>query len=153
MKLIKLSIILLATGFMVLQFGEAIEDNNPLNLKLEKLSSEKMACSVGSWGFGQECPSTTNGSCPGEASCSGVTCTQWILNGFPTSCITAGGSTGCTSSGSYKKCVWKWCLWCSGGGAGACGSPRRPLCNEACFQCLGGCTLTTFGGNCRTNCT
>jgi len=156
MKFVKIFLMFLAISVLIVPISRCIEGKNPLGVKLTPLSENEKSSLIGAL-WCHKCPSSPNKTCPGLGSCSGVTCIQYILDvpgGMltPIGCGTSGGSRGCTSSGSYKRCVWAWGSSCSNSNA-RCGSSHYPKCNTnaAGTVCTGTCSMKT-GGTCKYGC-
>ena len=156
MKFARITIMSLFVCIIVLVFTPYLRQSNPVGVKLTPLSENEMSSVKGADGFMQHCPTGAgDNSCPGRASCSGVTCVQNMINGFPVGCYTQGGNNGCTGSGNWKDCEWAWCLWCSENGTARCGVVELHACDTTLggLACTGTCTVWSTSTTCKKDCT
>jgi len=156
MKFARITLMFLLMCVIVLVVTAYLCQSNPVGVKLTPLSENEMSSLTGADGLMQECPSGAgDNSCPGRASCSGVTCiTNWI-NDFPVGCVTEGGNNGCTGSGSWKDCEWAWCLWCWEDGPQRCGVVEIHACDTVFGgrACTGSCSTWSTSTDCENDCT
>ena len=152
MKMHKITLMFLIVGALAFAITAYSVQSCCASNKLTPLSEDEISSLIGAAGPFQSCGVST--SCPGPATCGGITCTQDYIEGFPV-CLKggSGGSGGCSGSGNYLDCEWDWCWWCSENGTDRCGYGEYPYCPHTGGLCLGPCDIAQTDDPCEEDCT